>query len=56
MYYHVQRGVQHDLTERIGKIILVVLGLIIGVSLGLYVAAKTLPLPTVTNNNFYRTP
>jgi len=56
MYYKVHRGVQHDLTETIGKVVLIVLGLIIGVSLGLYVAAKTLPLPTVTNNNFYRTP
>ena len=58
-YYTIDNRQFKKNTDWIGRVIitaLILLGILIGAGLGLYVAAKTLPLPVTNNNNFYRTP
>lgn len=59
MYYTLDKSLfrQVGMGKRRALVVFyIILGLLIGASAGLYVASKTLPLPNVTNNNFYRSP
>lgn len=45
-----------DKVDAFVRVVLIGMGLLVGLGLGLYVAAKTMPLPDTSNNYFYRTP
>lgn len=50
--YTLHKGVSNKLDFTV-KVILIIIGGLIGIALGLYVAARTLPIPTTTNNYIY---